>query len=135
LDKLGKSLMERVRDPTINGIRLLLSGEVATRDGRALHRALGSLGLQPDQYKILGRLLMDAVERTMYSFLGFFQGTHFHIIFRDRKGRQHNLSATSNWLAGELASESAWIAKFSRYKQGSDIEKLKGDGRFPESWQ
>jgi hypothetical protein len=50
LNEFGNSLMERVRDSTINEIRSLLSGDVASKDARALNRALASLGLQPDQW-------------------------------------------------------------------------------------
>jgi hypothetical protein len=125
LDEFGKALMEQVRDPTVNGIRQFLSGDVPLRDARALHRSLESLGLRPDQYDIVGRLLMDAVERTMSNFVDFLQGKDFRITFRDQEGREYDVSAMSDWLVGELKSDDGWIAKFSSYKRGAPIQKLR----------
>ena len=68
---------------------------------------------------------MYAVDTTMAGFLQFLDANEIGVLFRDNRGRVHDIRAMSDGLAGEPYSEDGWIAQFSRFKEGAAIEKLK----------
>jgi hypothetical protein len=124
LDEFGKLLIEHVRDHSIHDVQRLVSGKLVGREQRAMHRALEGAALRADQFEVVGRLLANAIETTMANFLNFLHENEFGVVYRDDRGREHDVQAMSDGLAGELYSEAGWIAKFSEFKEGAAIEKL-----------
>jgi len=125
LDEFGKLLIDHVRDKTIDELKGLVSGKMESKQRKEMHRALESRELEPEQFDIIGRLRMNTVETTMANFLLFFDENNFGILYRDEEGREHDIQTMSDGVAGELYSEAGWIARFSRFKEGAAIEKLK----------
>jgi hypothetical protein len=123
LDEFGKLLIEHVRDKTIQEQQGIISGKMARYED--IYGAIDGLKLEPQQFEVIGRLLMDAIERTVGNFLSFFDENNYGMIFRDEEGREHDIQAMSDGLVGELYTEDGWIARFSSFNEGASIEKLK----------
>ena len=125
LDECGKLLIDHVRDKTVCELQGVVSGKMVNRESQKMYRALESLNLDPEQFAVVGRLLTHAVEATMANSLLFFDENNYGMIYRDDEGREYDIQAMSDGVAGELYSEDGWIAKFSEFKEGAPIERLK----------
>jgi hypothetical protein len=65
LDEFGKLMIEHVHEKPIDDQQHVVSGRAADRASKSLYRAIESLELQPEQFEVVGRLIMNAVETTM----------------------------------------------------------------------
>ena len=115
LDAVGRRIVEFVRDDTLRGLDQLLDG---TAKAPSLRNIAARLGRSSEEERTLIRdVAAWAIDNTLHNCMWLLEGGEGLELHMTEPGRAPvNISALSDGLAGELASEKGWIQSFSKYK-------------------
>mgnify|MGYP001557793087 CR=1 FL=1 len=112
LDRLGKLVMQRLRDEPFEFFEKLTQGHWKGPSLQRLHRDLRSLS--PEQLQIVRRCVRFAVDEGIHSFLfGLQEACEKEKLELRIQG--DNVLDLTDGLHGELFTEDGWQARFSKF--------------------
>ena len=115
LDYLGKTVMSKVRDYTIDAYDRTTAGSMNSDELRILHRRIDKLSA--DHKTLLRDVVIRTVDDTLHNFLWMLeQHEDIQLIVTDDDGNNISAAQASDGLCGELYTADGWTYRFSKHK-------------------
>lgn len=112
LDKLGKLLIEQVRDETLDDYLMIKEGRMKSAETEALYAKIQAVGTE--NINVLDEVTVHIVDRLLHNLLVAMEETEeIALVAKDAISPNVDLAEQSDGLAGELYSNESWIKRFS----------------------
>ena len=116
LDSFGEAIVREVYDRSCQYLLDTISHGMKGNKPDPLNLAYQAL--DPASATVLRKFLVEAVDQTFAQFLAFLDVHQIRVPIQSSDGVITDVTSTSDGLAAEPYSESGWIARFSKFKDG-----------------
>ena len=120
LDEFGSAVVREVYDRAIEFLQDTMTHGMKGIEPDPLHLAYRDLDAQ--SAAVVQQFVVQAVDQTFAQFLHFFDVHSIPLRFKTSSGEEVDVRAVSDGLAAEPYNERGWIAQFSTFKDGIQVD-------------